>query len=96
MRGDSGVDGEGRVTGIPNFHSGGKYTMPLTNINSNWMPNASSGLCIIYLYYLLYCFMLHLGVCNDQRIWNSHKSMYNLTVLSIHLQIIIMNKVSCH
>ena len=25
-----------------------KYTMPLTNINSDWMSNASSGLCIIY------------------------------------------------
>ena len=25
MRGDSGVAGEGRVPGIPNFHSWGKY-----------------------------------------------------------------------
>ena len=33
MRGDSGVADEGRVAGIPNFHSWGKYTMPLTNIN---------------------------------------------------------------
>ena len=52
MRGDSDVDGEGRVAGIPKFHSWGKYTMPLTNINSHWMSNASSGLCIIYLYYI--------------------------------------------
>ena len=51
MRGDSGVAGEGRVAGTPKFHSWGKYTMPLTNINSDWMSNASSGLCIIYLYY---------------------------------------------
>ena len=50
MRGDSGVAGEGRVVGIPKFHSWGKYTMPLTNINSDWMSNASSGLCIIYLF----------------------------------------------
>ena len=47
MRGDSGVAGEGRVVGVPKFHSWGKCTMPLTNINSDWMFNASSGLCII-------------------------------------------------
>ena len=51
MKGDSGVADEGRVVGIPKFHSWGKFTMPLTNINSDWMSNASSGLCIIYLYY---------------------------------------------
>ena len=47
VRGDSGVAGEGRVVGVPKFHSWGKCTMPLTNINSDWMSNASSGLCII-------------------------------------------------
>ena len=56
MRGDSGVAGEGRVVGVPKFHSWGKCTMPLTNINSDWMSNAFSGLCItlhcIALYYL--------------------------------------------
>ena len=36
MRGDSGVAGEGRVVGVPKFHSWGKCTMPLTNINSDW------------------------------------------------------------
>ena len=35
VRGDSGVVGEGRVVGIPTFHSRGKCTMPLTNINSD-------------------------------------------------------------
>ena len=50
MRGDSGVAGEGRVVGVPKFHSWGKCTMPLTNINSDWMSNASSGLRIV-LYY---------------------------------------------
>ena len=45
MRGDSGVAGEGRVVGVPKFHSWGKCTMPLMNINSDWMSNASSGLC---------------------------------------------------
>ena len=49
MRGDSGVAGEERVVGVPKFHSWGKCTMPLMNINSDWMSNASSGLCIIIL-----------------------------------------------
>ena len=54
MRGDSGVAGEGRVVGIRKFHSWGKC-MPLTNINSDWMSNALSGLCInlIILYYIM-------------------------------------------
>ena len=47
MRGDCGVAGEGRLVGVSNFHSWGKCTMPLTNINSDLMSNASSGLCII-------------------------------------------------
>ena len=51
MRGEGGVAGEGRVVGAPKFHSWGKCTMPLMNINSDWMSNASSGLCI-NLYYV--------------------------------------------
>ena len=35
VRVDSGVAGEGRVAGIPKFHSWGEYTMPLRNINSD-------------------------------------------------------------
>ena len=70
MRSDGGVAGEGRVVGIPKFHSWGKCTMILTNIKSDWMSKASSGLCNIlgylyYLYYLYYLrgsFKLHLGV----------------------------------
>ena len=58
MRGDSGIAGEGRVVGIPKFHSWGKCTMPLTSINSGWMSNASSGLCIIY-YIILYYIILY-------------------------------------
>ena len=75
MRGDSGVAGEGRVVGVPKFHSWGKCTMPLTNINSDWMFNASSGLCIIlgyisyisYISYIIYAGPLSciLG-CNEQ------------------------------
>ena len=57
MRGESGVAGEGRVAGIPKFHSLDNYTLPLTNINSDWMSDASSGLCII-----LGCNKMHLGV----------------------------------
>ena len=49
MRGDSSVAGEGRVICVPKFHSWGKCTMPLTNINSDWRSNASSGLCINYV-----------------------------------------------
>ena len=45
--GDSGVAGEGRVAGISKFHSWGKCTMPLTNSNSDWRSNASSG-CILH------------------------------------------------
>ena len=45
---------EGRVVGVPKFHSWGKCTMPLTNINSDWMFNASSGLCIILVSYIIY------------------------------------------
>ena len=47
MRVDSGVAVGGRVVGISKFHSWGKYTIPFTNIISDWMYNASSSLCII-------------------------------------------------
>ena len=49
VRGEGGVAGEGRVVGVPTFYSWSKCTMPLTNINSDWMSNASPGLCIIYI-----------------------------------------------
>ena len=54
MRGEVGVAGEGRVVGVPKFHSWGKCTMPLMNINSDWMSNASSGLYITLHYIILY------------------------------------------
>ena len=53
MRGEGGVDGEGRVVALPKFHSRGKCTMPLTNIDSDWMSNVSSGLCIILGYIII-------------------------------------------
>ena len=54
MRGEGGVAGEGRVVGVPKVHSWGKCTMPLTNINSDWMSNTSSGLCINLVIYIIY------------------------------------------
>ena len=45
MRGEGVVAGEGSVVGVPKFHWS-KCTMPLTNINSDWMSNSSSDLCI--------------------------------------------------
>ena len=47
VRDESGVAGEGKVV-VPKFHSWCKCAMPLTNINSesDWMSNASPGLCI--------------------------------------------------
>ena len=54
MRGKGGIAGEGRVVGVPKFHSWGKCTMPLTNINSDRMSNASSGLCINLHYLFIY------------------------------------------
>ena len=53
VRGEGGVAGEGRVVGVPKFNSCGKCTMPLTNINSDWISNASYGLCI-NLDYIIY------------------------------------------
>ena len=45
MSGEGSVAGE--VVGVPMFHSWGKCAMPLMTINSDWMSNASSSLCII-------------------------------------------------
>ena len=50
MRSDSGVAGEGRVVGTPKFYFWSKCTMALTNINSDWISNASSGVCVILGY----------------------------------------------
>ena len=55
VRGEGGVAGEGRVVGVPKFHSWGKYTMALMIINSDWMSKASSGLWI-NLFILCYLF----------------------------------------
>ena len=61
MRSEGGVAGEGRVVGVPKFHSCGKCTMSLTIINSDWMSNAYSGLCII----ILRMFLVRILGCNE-------------------------------
>ena len=52
VRGESGVAGEGKLVALPNFHSWGKCTMPLLNIQLDWMSNTSSGLYIIYFLFI--------------------------------------------
>ena len=65
MRGEGGVAGAGRVVGVPKFHSWGKCTMPLTNINSDWMSNAFSGPCINLVILFIYVGPLfHILGCN--------------------------------
>ena len=71
MRGEDSVL-EGRLVGLPKFHSWGKCTMPLTNIHSDWMFNTSSGLYIILLHYIIYAdplIKLHLGVYNLMQVF---------------------------
>ena len=60
MRGEGGVDREGRVVGVPKFHSWDKCTMALTNINSNWMSNTSSGLLLTCAIYIILCYLCYL------------------------------------
>ena len=61
VKGEGGVAGEGRVVGIPKFHSWGKCIMPLMNINSDWMSNTSLACVLTYLF-IFGSFKLHLGV----------------------------------
>ena len=52
MRGEGGVAVEGRVVGVPKFHFWGKCTMALTYVNSDWMSNTFSSLCINLVIYM--------------------------------------------
>ena len=54
MRGDGGVAGEERVVGIPKFHSWGKCTIPLTNINSDWICPTLPLACVLYWVIILF------------------------------------------
>ena len=58
MRGDGGVAGEGRLVGVPKFHSWGKCIVPLTNINSELMSLPLA--CELY-YYIIYLGPIYLG-----------------------------------
>ena len=58
MRGDCGVAGEGRVVGVPKFHSWCKCTMPLTNINTE------IGCPTLLLACELYCYISCIWGCN--------------------------------
>ena len=64
MRGEIGVAGEGRVVGVPKFHSWGKCTMQLTSVKSDWISNnASSGLCInLFILFMQVLYFASLGV----------------------------------
>ena len=62
MRGDVGVAGEGRVVGVPRFHSWGKCTMALTNINSDWICPMLPLACVLYWFILRGSFISYLGV----------------------------------
>ena len=53
---------KGELLVYQSFIPGGKCTMPLTNINSDWVSNASSGLCIILFIYVGPLFNSHLWV----------------------------------
>ena len=51
MRGDAGVAGEGRVVGVPKFHSRGKCTVTLkisTQIGCPTLPLA----CVLYYLFM--------------------------------------------
>ena len=58
MRGEDSVAGEGRVVGVPKFHSWGECTMPLNQIGCPTLPLA----CVLYWVILRASFKLHLGV----------------------------------
>ena len=48
MRGQDGVADEEKLVSVK-FHAGvSPPCVPLTNIQSDWMSNASSGLCIMF------------------------------------------------
>ena len=74
VRGEGGVAGEGRVVGLPKFHSWDKCTMLLTNINSDWMSNTSSGLRITLLYIYYITWVLYFAS------WGANKSIWSCKV----------------
>ena len=63
--GEGGVAGERKLVGVPKFYSWDKCILPLTNIQSNWMSNASSSLYINVLIEFAYIILLiHIFGCS--------------------------------
>ena len=52
--GEGSAAGEERLVSEPTFHPLSKCNMKPTNIHSDWMSNAFSGLCIIYITQIIY------------------------------------------
>ena len=52
MRGEGVVAGEGRVVGIPKFHSWDKCTMPLTNSTQTGCPTLPLACVLTYIIYI--------------------------------------------
>ena len=57
LRGDSGVAGEGKVVGVPKFHSWGKCTIPSTQIG-----------CLTLLWPVNYIGLLHRSFISHLRV----------------------------
>ena len=89
VRVEGGVAGEGRVFGIPKFYSWSKCTMPLTNINLDWMSNTSSGLCINLYYVGPYFHMLGCNYLHGSFYWlltlNLNECVQTLFVKIVHV-----------
>ena len=84
MRGDSGVAGEERVVGAPKFCSWGTSTMPLTNINSDWMSNASSGLRINHTSEMIYHHGVSLSKQQTADLLLCHATQQDVSLVSCH------------
>ena len=62
VRGESGVAGEGRVVGLPKFHSWGECTMPLIISTQIGCPTLPLACVLTYVIILCGSFISHLGV----------------------------------
>ena len=81
VRSESGVAGEGRVVGVPKFHSWGKCTMPRisTQIGCPTLPLASINLFICLFIYLFVCLFIYLFV---------HLFIYLINYLFIYVRVL--------
>jgi len=95
VRGEGGVAGEGTVVGVPKYHSWGKCTMPLTNVNSDWMSNASSSLWITLLYLLIYI-MRVLYLASELCFFLRHLIVLQLHWIGLQLYWIVLGALKCY